>query len=109
MTTLAFPLETAQRHQQKGEFPKAERCCRQVLTADPYNAEAAFLLATSCQAQNKTKEALAHLEHALRIRPNYAEARHARGWCSPGAGMSTRPSRAAAGGSAEAGLCRGAP
>jgi tetratricopeptide (TPR) repeat protein len=78
MQILATTLETARRRHLDGAFVHAEQLSRQVLRADPYNAEAAFLLGTACQAQGKLTEALAHLQQALRLRPHYAEAHHAR-------------------------------
>jgi Tfp pilus assembly protein PilF len=86
MNNLANPLEIALRHHQNRELPKAEQYCRQALHADPYNAEAAFLLATVCQAQNKPKDAVIYLEQALRLRPNYVEAHHARALMFAGRG-----------------------
>jgi tetratricopeptide (TPR) repeat protein len=78
MPNLATILDDARRHHQGGEFAKAEQLYRQVLRADPFNAEAAYLLGTTCQAQRRLPEALTHFQQALRIRPHFAEAHHAR-------------------------------
>jgi tetratricopeptide (TPR) repeat protein len=78
MSNLANTLDSGRQCHTQGDVPKAELLYRQVLRADPYNAEAAFLVAVACKDQGKMTDALAHLHKALGIRPNYVEALNAR-------------------------------
>jgi tetratricopeptide (TPR) repeat protein len=78
MTDLGGTLDLARRRHQDGDFLGAEQLFRQVLRADPFNADAAFQMATACLAQGRGKEALVHIDQVLRIRPDFAEAHHTR-------------------------------
>jgi tetratricopeptide (TPR) repeat protein len=78
MSNLIDTLNTGRQCHAQGDVPKAELLYREVLWADPFNAEAAFLVAVACKDQGKVMEALAHLHKALGIRPRYVEALNAR-------------------------------
>src|SRR5262249_47021775 len=77
MPTPATTLEAA-RSLHQGDFARAEQLCRQILAADPHNADAAFLLGGACQAQGKLGEALEGFEQTTRLQPDHAEAHKGR-------------------------------
>ena len=66
---LAMVFDAAQLYHVEGRPDDAARICREVLRADPTNAEAAVLLADIYTAQNQRAAALDLLERALRLQP----------------------------------------
>jgi curved DNA-binding protein CbpA len=69
---LAMVFDAAQMYHVEGRTEEAARICRQVLRADPTNAEAAVLLADIYVAQSQRAAALDLLERALRLQPSNA-------------------------------------
>jgi Flp pilus assembly protein TadD len=74
MATLADVLTAGWQSYDTGNLPGAEYAARQVLAADPASAGAVCLLGAVCQARGQLAEATAHYLHALRLRPEYAQA-----------------------------------
>jgi tetratricopeptide (TPR) repeat protein len=67
-------LAEARQHHQAGDLPRAEQVYRQVLAADPANAQGWYLLGAVCQAQGKLDDAVSSLRQALRLEPHRAAA-----------------------------------
>ena len=67
-------LKVARRCQQAGDFPKAERLYREVLRAEPRNADAWVLLATTLHGRGEAVQAIDACQRALQFRPDSAEA-----------------------------------
>jgi tetratricopeptide (TPR) repeat protein len=61
------------KHHQAGQYSEAERICRQVLEADPDNAEAWHLLGLTNLRLNRLGEAESSYRRALGARPDLAE------------------------------------
>jgi len=61
-------------HLQTGQYPEADRLCRQILQTDPDNAEAWYLLGLIQLRQSKLGEAKASLRRAIANRPDHLEA-----------------------------------
>ena len=59
---------------QQGGFAQAEPVFREILQAEPNDAEALSFLAAACLGQGKIDEAVAHFKSALRFRPDNAYA-----------------------------------
>ncbi len=70
--TIAETLTLAWQHQQAGNLDQAEALYRQVLDADPQNANACYRLAVVCQLQGRTAEAIPLYQQLLRSRPDSA-------------------------------------
>jgi tetratricopeptide (TPR) repeat protein len=74
-------MQTAQlialglQYHQAGSFAQAEFAFRQVLDVEPLNADAWCLLGVAQRAQLQAAAAIASLQEALRIRPDFVEAR----------------------------------
>ncbi len=68
---IALGLE----YHRTGSFSQAEFAFRQIVEAEPLNADAWCLLGMALRAQGQTAQAIASLQEALRIRPDFAEAR----------------------------------
>ena len=73
MTTSAEALSLGTQHQQAGNWSQAEALFRQVLDADPHDANALFRLATVCQLQGHTAEAIVLYQQLLEIKPDAAK------------------------------------
>jgi tetratricopeptide (TPR) repeat protein len=79
MANLAETLASARQYHEAGEWNRAEPLYRQILYADPFNAEVEYLLSLICRKQGKSGEALTHLATARRLRPDFAVALWERG------------------------------
>lgn len=66
-------LETGWQYHRAGQHAQAEQVCRQLLQANPEDAQALRLLGLTCQAQNKLADAEAHYRRALSLQPDDAE------------------------------------
>ncbi len=86
MSRIAELLATAQAAHRAGDFPQAERLCREALQIDADDAGAHYQLGEACQAQRKFQEAAAVLAQAVRLRPDLAAAHNTLGaaWGSLG-------------------------
>jgi tetratricopeptide (TPR) repeat protein len=69
-------LEAARRRQQAGDGKQAEQLCRQLLHAEPRNADAWQLLGTVLQDCGKLPEAVDALRRAVQIRPTDVHSHH---------------------------------
>ncbi len=79
MATLADTLAQAEQYHVTGQHAAAEQLCRQIVAADPQQAEAMHLLGIlACQA-GRYPEAAAHLQAALNILPDEARFHHSLG------------------------------
>lgn len=78
-TTEHGSLAAAKRAHQAGDLKGAEPLYREVLAAEPENAEAWYLLALVCQSTSRPDEALACYQRALAARPDHAEAHNSLG------------------------------
>jgi tetratricopeptide (TPR) repeat protein len=74
MLTIAEALDHAVRHHRTGELREAERLYRQVLQADPRQADALHLLGVLAGQLGRANEAVALLREALLSNPRLAEA-----------------------------------
>jgi tetratricopeptide (TPR) repeat protein len=63
-------------YHQAGDLIKAEQAYREVLSSEPYQTQALFLLGTICHAQGRLAEAVASYERAVQLCPNDAQVRH---------------------------------
>ncbi len=62
-----------------GQFEQAEQVYRQIVAAEPDNADAWNLLGAVCINQNRFEEAVQHLDEALRLNPRHHAAHDNRG------------------------------
>jgi tetratricopeptide (TPR) repeat protein len=74
MATTAEFLAHGWKSYQSGNFSQAEHFARQCLHADPSNAYALCLIGAVRHAQAKPNDAIENYLHALRIKPDYADA-----------------------------------
>ena len=74
MPTVAELLNQALRHHQVGQPGLAENLYRQVLLADPRNADAWHLLGLLASQQGNRQEAVQHWQRAVQIQPQHAGA-----------------------------------
>jgi predicted O-linked N-acetylglucosamine transferase (SPINDLY family) len=72
MQTIPSALALALQHHQAGRMPQAEALYRQVLQADPRNADAWHLLGVAAYHAGRHDEAIAHIRHAIVIDPGQA-------------------------------------
>jgi len=75
MPTTSEVFQAGLKHHQDGDVARAEQCYRQVLAAEPGNADVWALLGAACIHQNRMEEAAEHLRQALRLNPNHGGAR----------------------------------
>ncbi len=79
MATVAESLALAEQYYQTDQHAAAEQICRQIVEADPQQADALYLLGIlACQA-GRYAEATAHLQAAVGIRPDEARFHHGLG------------------------------
>lgn len=64
-----------------GQFAETERLCGEIVAVKPDHFDAAHVLAVALAAQGKLDLALASYDHALSLRPGFAEAISNRGAC----------------------------
>lgn len=69
MPTTADRLTLAMERQQTGDFLEAERIYRDILAAEPENADALHMLGVLFSQQGKQELALAHLARAVQLNP----------------------------------------
>jgi predicted TPR repeat methyltransferase len=74
MNTPAEPLSLALQHQQAGQWPQAEALFRQVLAAEPGNADAHHGLGVALFAQDKLTDAAYSFRRAIYFRHDFTEA-----------------------------------
>jgi len=74
VTTVPEALALAKASHSEGRLREAEQIYRAVLQADSGNLEALYLLGVACHVLGKPIDAIASLEQAARLRPNFAEA-----------------------------------
>ena len=74
MTSTPDLLSVALSYHQGGDLQTAERLYRQLLATNESHAEAAYLLGSVCQSQNRPAEAEEWLRRATELRPDYPEA-----------------------------------
>jgi tetratricopeptide (TPR) repeat protein len=72
-------LAAARQWQQVGELARAEAAYRQLLAAEPANAELWFLLGTVCQPLGKATEAIGAYQRAVSLKPGLAQAQNSLG------------------------------
>jgi tetratricopeptide (TPR) repeat protein len=70
MATSAELIAGARQFHQRGDLVRAEALYRQVLAAEPGNAEAEFLIGTVCHQTDRLEEAIGHYRQVLRQQPN---------------------------------------
>jgi tetratricopeptide (TPR) repeat protein len=63
-------------YHQAGDLLRAEQAYREVLSSEPDQPQALFLLGTICHAQGRLAEAVASYERAVHLCPNDAQVRH---------------------------------
>jgi tetratricopeptide (TPR) repeat protein len=64
------PLPLARMYHQAGNLRQAEQIYRQILQAEPGQAEVWYLLAAACQALGRSDEANASLQQGVRLQPH---------------------------------------
>ncbi|MBV9124889.1 MAG: tetratricopeptide repeat protein [Planctomycetes bacterium] len=69
----------AWQHYQRGEAPQAEQACWRMLSLEPLNAEAVYLLGLLALDAGQPARALLHFHHATLLRPAQAGYHHALG------------------------------
>jgi predicted TPR repeat methyltransferase len=69
----AEAMSLGQQHQEAGNFAEAEALYRQVLNADPHNANAMYRLAVVCQLQGRADAAIALYRQLLTIKADSAK------------------------------------
>lgn len=74
MASLAEAFALAQKHHRANELRRAEQVYRQIVRADAGNPQIWYLLGTVQRGQGKIGEAIASLQQAVWLKPNYAEA-----------------------------------
>jgi tetratricopeptide (TPR) repeat protein len=67
-------LDAARKHHQAGDVVRAEQIYRQVLSADPSDAQVWYLLGAACHAAGKLGDALTALQQAIQRQPQHADA-----------------------------------
>ena len=75
MTTVPEALKEAVRHYQAGNLQQAERIYREILQVDPRNVPALHLLGLVAHQAGRNDFALHCIGEALRLQPNFVEAR----------------------------------
>jgi protein O-GlcNAc transferase len=63
------PLKIAGRRHQTGQLSEAESLYRQILSLDPYNADAWHLLGVIKYQTNRHQQAVDSIQKAIQIRP----------------------------------------
>jgi tetratricopeptide (TPR) repeat protein len=76
MATTAETLALGLSSHQAGALDEAERLYRAAATADPWDAQPWFLLGVLYRGQGRDSEAAASYTEALRLRPEFVEARN---------------------------------
>jgi tetratricopeptide (TPR) repeat protein len=71
MSTPSDALAAGLEYHQSGQLAQAQQIYRQVVAAEPGNADAWNLLGAVCINLNQLDEAAAHLAEALRLRPDH--------------------------------------
>jgi len=79
MVTTAEALARGLDSYERGALQEAEELFRQVLQAEPQNAEAHYHLGRALRGQGRLREAVAGFQQALLCRPDFAEAYSALG------------------------------
>src|SRR5437867_4103863 len=74
MATIAEAVALGLKYHQSGDLNQAEQIYRQILQADPANPDVLRLLAAVSHGRGRLDEAVAGYEHAVRLRPNFADA-----------------------------------
>jgi tetratricopeptide (TPR) repeat protein len=74
MATAAEVFQQGFRYHQAGDPARAAQCYRQVLDAEPGNADVWGLLGAACIDLGRLDEAAQHLRYALRLNPNFGAA-----------------------------------
>ena len=69
----AILLESGLRYLQSGQFSEAEKCCREILAADPDHADSFHLLGLISARTNKYDQATEFIAQAIRKNPNNAD------------------------------------
>jgi tetratricopeptide (TPR) repeat protein len=69
----AILLESGLRYLQSGQFSEAEKCCREILAADPDHADSFHLLGLISARTNKYDQATEFFAQAIRKNPNNAD------------------------------------
>ena len=75
MGMYAEALASALRYHQSGDLNSAEQIYRQILQADPYDAEALHLLGEINYRYDRYETAIDHISRAIQLNP-YAAAYH---------------------------------
>lgn len=84
MVALQNPLSYAGACIHAGDYPSAERACRQILDWDPGVGDAWFVLGVATQLRGKLADSVAYYRNAVRFVPGNAEA-----WNNMGASLSS--------------------
>src|ERR1700722_13418068 len=74
MMSVAQAIETAVQHHQAGNLPQAEQLYRQILQADPQNADALHLLGVIACQVGRSDVGVDYIRQALRFRPDFPRA-----------------------------------
>jgi Flp pilus assembly protein TadD len=73
MTTIPEVMAIGSRYLQAGDWPRAAEVYRKVIEANPYVAQAWYLLGAVHQVQGQIDESVSCYEQALRLVPDFAE------------------------------------
>ena len=76
MLTSAEALAAGKAYHRSGRIRDAEQCYRQVVQAEPENAEVFYLLGAACHSLGKLPDAIASLARAVQLQPDLADAQH---------------------------------
>lgn len=76
MSSIPEALARAWQHHRAGDLPRAESIYRQILQAEPANAQVWYLLGAACQVRGELSEAEASYRQALSHNPDFAEVHH---------------------------------
>jgi predicted O-linked N-acetylglucosamine transferase (SPINDLY family) len=76
LTTGAEALDLAIQYHQRGDLRQAEQLYRQILQAEPHNADALHLLGVIAQQVGRNDAAIDFMTRALQFNPRLAEAHH---------------------------------
>jgi tetratricopeptide (TPR) repeat protein len=66
-------LQEAVQYHERGDFPRSESLCRQVLRVDPAHADALYLLGLAAHAQDRSDEAIQKFEQLACLCPQSAD------------------------------------